>query len=129
MHCNYMGYELKEKTKISEEVEKDKDEMEDCLGILFAVEKEDMKKEDLMEKALENIRDVAEQIKAENFVVFPFVHITSDPAPPDFAMKFGQQLTEKLKEKHKVMRIPFGWVKLWRVETKGHPLCVLSRRF
>lgn len=130
IHSKFFKYKVRQKTKLAEDItdEEKRGELENCLVVMFAVEKEDEKKKALLEKLVAEIDKVTSQVKVKNITVFPFVHLTEEPSSPAFAQKFGKGLQAELGKKYSTMKVPFGWIKNWGFETAGHPLAVLSRR-
>ncbi len=125
IHSDYIEYEPKEKAiKSAEEVKKAKKRVEDCLVVFTSVEDGD--DSSVFEKTIKEIKDVAEQVKANKIVLYPFVHLSSNPASPDLALE-GLKTMEKGLEGYEVYRAPFGWYKAFDIKCKGHPLAELSR--
>jgi len=93
--------------------------------IFTAVEEGD--NESCVKQLIEEVEKVAKQIKVKNFVVYPYVHLTSKPSSPDIAFNLLVSIEKNLKKLGKVFRAPFGWYKEFKVDVKGHPLAELSR--
>lgn len=129
IHSSWVKYQVNKETKISKQVEKKSDEFNSSLVVKICAEKEDEDKSELFEKTVKEIKDVSKKLKENHIVLFPFVHLSDKPSSPDFALKFVDSLYKELEKDYSVDEIPFGWVKKWGLETKGHPLSVLSRRF
>ena len=132
IHSDYLEYEVKDKAlskpeEIGEELRKGK--MEEVLAVFTSVEKVDGQNPDeIVEKAVEEIKNVASQVKAQNIFVYPFAHLSSELASPDAALSILKKLEEKLKEEgFNVKRAPFGYYKAFKLSCKGHPLAELSR--
>lgn len=132
IHSDYLEYEVKDKAlskpeEIGEELRKGK--MEEVLAVFTSVEKVDEQNPDeIVEKAVEEIKNVASQVKAQNIFVYPFAHLSSELASPDAALSILKKLEEKLKEEgFNVKRAPFGYYKAFKLSCKGHPLAELSR--
>lgn len=119
----------KKAIKSAEEgVEKTLVKIEDCLLVLTAVEKPDEKnQEKIVEEYIKNIKDVANQVKAKNIVVYPYAHISSNLASPETALLVLQKAEGELRKEFAVWRAPFGWYKKLSLAAKGHPLSELSR--
>ncbi|MDY6777333.1 MAG: threonyl-tRNA synthetase editing domain-containing protein, partial [Candidatus Nanohaloarchaea archaeon] len=64
----------------------------------------------------------------ERVVIFPWAHLADELADPGMARDlldaFGQQVAGAGYE---TVQVPFGWYKEWELESKGHPMSVLSR--
>ncbi|MBI4448123.1 threonine--tRNA ligase [Candidatus Woesearchaeota archaeon] len=132
IHADYLKFEPKKKAlKTAEDVEKKVQEIKECLVIFTAVEKKDeANKDGAVESYLSQIRDVAEQVKTKNLVLYPYAHLSSDLAMPEMAVSVMKEAEAKLKEEgFKVIRAPFGWYKSFEISCKGHPLSELSREF
>src|SRR3989344_1668834 len=131
LHCDYIKFKpvkkaLKEPEELSEEQKKLK-EVKECLVILTAVEKGDSLA--LVSKLIENIKDIASQIKAKTIVLYPYAHLSSQLALPEIAIKILKQAELELKKdkNFSVIRAPFGYYKEFELKCKGHPLAELSR--
>jgi len=132
MHVDYVEWEAKKKAfKGAEEgIKEGKHRVDDCLLVLTAVEKRDEKNpEAVVEKYIQEIKSIAQQVDAKRVVVYPYAHLSSDLASPKIAEKILKDAEEKLNSKFEVFRSPFGWYKAFTVACKGHPLSELSREF
>lgn len=126
IHSDYIEIEPKEKAIAqAEEIEKVKKRIEDCLVVFVSVEEEDEK--GIEKQAFKEIKNIAEQVKAEKIVLYPFVHLSSTPASPEKALKILKALEEETKKEFNVYRAPFGWYKAFEIRCKGHALAELSR--
>jgi threonyl-tRNA synthetase len=129
-HADYLNYRVRDRTKFAEEVEEGRKvgNIADPLIAFTCVERADEKLNGIAEKALAEIKDVANKVKARNIALFPFAHLSSDLASPTFAVKLLTDLENKLRrDGYFVLRAPFGWYKVFEFRTKGHPLALLSR--
>ncbi|WP_048152247.1 threonine--tRNA ligase [Palaeococcus ferrophilus] len=132
IHSDYLEYEVKGKAlKQPEEIseEQKKGRLDEVLAVFMSVEKVDETNPDeVAEKAVKEIKDVAGQVKAERVFVYPFAHLSSELANPDVAMKILKRIEERLREEgFEVKRAPFGYYKAFKLSCKGHPLAELSR--
>ena len=129
IHSDYIEYETKEKAiEDAEEIEKSKDGMEDCLVAFVAIERRDEENKDaVVSKAREEIKEVAEKIKVNRVMLYPYAHLSSELASSKAAKSILLDLETALKEDFEVKRAPFGWYKAFRISCKGHPLSELSR--
>ncbi len=127
LHCDYIKFKPLKKAlrKIEELEEKDKKEKEvkDALVILTAVEKGD----DAANGLIKNIKEIAEQVKAKNIVLYPYAHLSSELASPEIAVKVLREAEKGLNKDFDVVRAPFGYYKEFELKVKGHPLSELSR--
>lgn len=124
IHADYIEYEPKEKTKFAEEFEPKKVRIDECLVSFVSVEKGD---ENVVDKAVEEIKNVAEKLNVVRVVLYPYAHLSSNLADPDTAINVLKEIEVKLKEFFEVHRAPFGWYKAFKIACKGHPLSELSR--
>ncbi len=126
VHCDYIEYEGKKKAiKTAEEMDTEKKRVEECLVVFTSAEDGDDRA--IVDKTVESIKDVAGQVKANRIVVYPFVHLSSNPSKPVVALDFVKLIEEALKKDYEVHRSPFGWYKAFELKCKGHPLSELSR--
>ncbi len=116
--------------KDAENVKKNsKQEMKECITVFASAEKGD---EDYMEKitkqAVDEIKKMSKQVKAENIMLYPYVHLTTIPSSPTTADNLINSIEKNLKKSFKqVKKAPFGWYKEFDIHVKGHPLAELSR--
>lgn len=129
LHSSHLEFEPHKKAVDSaEKCEEGKKRVEECLVVFNALEKGDGEDLDyVVERAREEIRDVADQVNSERIVIYPWVHLTSTPGNLDDAMKSQKLLEERLEKDYEVTRAPFGWYKEFEIHVKGHPLSELSR--
>lgn len=129
LHCDYIRFKpvkkaLKEPEELSKEQEKPA-EVKEALVIFTAVEKGDSL--ELVKKLVENIEDIASQVKAKKIVLYPYAHLSSNLSSPEIAISVLKEAESKLKSKFDVVRAPFGYYKEFELKCKGHPLAELSR--
>lgn len=132
IHSDFIEFEPVSKAIANaEEVEKFKKRIDNCLVVFSSVEKADEKDwQGTAKKAVEEIEDIANQVKEKRIVVYPFVHLSNTPSSPDIALKTVKEIERILKEKnYETYRAPFGWYKAFNIQCKGHPLAELSRTF
>ncbi len=131
IHSDYIKYKTKSKTKIAENIEDKKKEMQfqNSLVVFTAVEEKDEENpEELVENAKKEIIKVFSQVGADNIVIYPYAHLSSSLSSPDRAKNILQSMKEILTaEGFNVERVPFGWYKSFEISCKGHPLSELSR--
>lgn len=132
IHSDYLEYEVKDKAlskpeEISEAQKKGK--LEEVLAAFMSVEKVDEQNPgEVVQKAVEEIKNVASQVKAENIFVYPFAHLSSELGKPEVALEILKGVEERLREEgFNVRRAPFGYYKAFKISCKGHPLAELSR--
>jgi len=132
LHVDYIKFKpLKKALKsIGELLEKDKKEKEikEALVVLTAVEKCDINVSSVVKKLVENVKDIASQVKTKNIVLYPYAHLSKDLGSPEVAQEVLEKAEKELaKEKFTVTRAPFGYYKEFELKVKGHPLSELSR--
>ena len=130
LHSDSLEVEPKTKAiKDAEKIEKRILKFKECLVVFTAVEKKDEGSiNETAQKTADEIENVAKQVKCASIVLYPYVHLTSEPAAPDIAKKILDSIESKLKSKKmEVGRAPFGWYKRFTIAVKGHPLAELSR--
>ena len=131
LHCDYLKFKpLKKAIKEPEEL-KSKEEVliENPLGIFVAVEKSDeTSQKKSVDELVSNVLDLKDKVKAERIVLYPYAHLSSSLAAPDFAKKVLEEAEEILRKKGvEIYRAPFGYYKEFELKCKGHPLAELSR--
>ncbi|MCX6750845.1 MAG: hypothetical protein NTZ83_05285, partial [Candidatus Pacearchaeota archaeon] len=104
LHVDYIKFKpLKKALKnIGELSEKDKKEKEvkEALVVLTAVEKCDSDVSSVVKKLVENVKDIASQVKTKNIVLYPYAHLSKDLGNPETAQKILEKAEEELtKEK------------------------------
>ncbi len=131
LHSDFIEIEPKKKAiKQAEDIKKEKIIVKDCLVVLSASQKADEGKEKAVAKRLVNeIKDISEKVGTKNVVLYPYVHLVSDPSNPKSAKEILDLAAKDLKKNYKVTSAPFGWYKAFNLKCKGHPLSELSREF
>jgi threonyl-tRNA synthetase len=131
LHSDFIEVEPKKKAmKEAEEIDKKVLKMDECLVVFTAVEKRDEENpESVTNKLVNEIKDITKQVKTENVMLYPYVHLTSSPSRPSVALKVLEDAEKLLKKDYHVDRAPFGWYKAFKISCKGHPLSELSREF
>ncbi|MEK6906091.1 MAG: threonine--tRNA ligase [Nanoarchaeota archaeon] len=131
LHSDFIEFKpLKKALKsIGELSEKEKkpSRVEEALVILTAVEKIDKDIGKVVEKLVENVKDIAKQVRAKNIVLYPYAHLSSNLASPEIAIRVLDMAEKELKKSFNVTKAPFGYYKEFEVKVKGHPLSELSR--
>ncbi|MDD5012368.1 MAG: threonine--tRNA ligase [Candidatus Nanoarchaeia archaeon] len=131
LHVDFVKFKpLKKALKsIGELSEKEKEEktVKEALLVLTAVEKTDSDTKKIVAKFVENVKDVAKQVKAEKIVFYPYAHLSSNLASPEQAIEVMDDAEKELKKNFSVVRAPFGYYKEFELKVKGHPLSELSR--
>jgi len=117
---------LKQAQALSEK-EKKGGEVKEALAVLTAVEKGDRNAEEVVKRFVENVREIAGQVKAKNIVLYPYAHLSSNLAAPEVAIDILGKAEKELKKYFNVVHAPFGYYKEFELKVKGHPLSELSR--
>ncbi len=125
IHADFIEFEAKKKTRIAEPYDGKGKRIEECLVVFTAVEEGDDDR--VVDRAIEEVKDVAKKVGANRVVVYPYAHLSSNLAPPEKAKEVLKIFAEKLSEFFEVHRAPFGWYKSFKISCKGHPLSELSR--
>ena len=125
IHSDYIEYEAKQRAlKDAEEIERKREKIEECLVSFISVEEGDKK---IIEKAADEIRDVADEVKSSKIVLYPYAHLSNNLASPRDAVFVLKSLEKILSQNYEVYRAPFGWYKSFVISCKGHPLSELSK--
>ncbi|PIZ51768.1 threonine--tRNA ligase [Candidatus Woesearchaeota archaeon CG_4_10_14_0_2_um_filter_33_13] len=131
IHADFIEFKAKKKAmkQAEENINEDKQRIEECLVIFTAVEKADeADQKKIINKYLHEIKNIAQQVNTKNIVLYPYAHLSSSLSNPQFAeetMKEAQRVLSA--ENYQVSRAPFGWYKSFDISCKGHPLSELSR--
>ncbi|MEX0920640.1 MAG: threonine--tRNA ligase [Candidatus Pacearchaeota archaeon] len=130
LHVDYINFKpLKKALKSIEDLsekEKEGKKVGESLVVLTAVEKGDSVDESVKE-LINNVKDIAKQVKAKEIVLYPYAHLSSNLSKPDVAVSVLDEAEKKLKKDFKVSKAPFGYYKEFELKVKGHPLSELSR--
>jgi len=133
LHVDYVKFKPLKKAikniKDLNEKERKGEEVKDALLVLTSVEKNDSNVNEVVKEFVENIKDVASQVKAKNIVLYPYAHLSSNLASPKIAISVLDETENSLKKIKglKVSKSPFGYYKEFELKVKGHPLAELSR--
>ncbi len=131
VHSDYIEVEpMKKAVKDAEEIKsKAKERYEEVLVIFTAVEKGDEDTDASSARLVQEVTDIAGQVKAKNVLLYPLVHLTSKPSDTKTAKAVLAKAEKGLAKKFKTTHTPFGWYKAYTLKCKGHPLAELSREF
>ena len=130
LHCDYIKFKaLKKAVKGAEELKsKDEIEVKEPLVVLTAIEKGDNK--ETLKDLINAVEKTAKEVNAENIVLYPYAHLSTNLATPKQALKDLLKAEKALRKKFKVVeRAPFGYYKSFELKVKGHPLSELSKEF
>ena len=128
-HSDWIEYEpVQKEIPQAEEVEKKVYKLNDVLVIFTAIEAGD--DENVGKKAIDEIKEFLKNLKSNRILIYPFVHLSSNPARPSDALKVLKAMETHAKElKIETFRAPFGWNKRITNAVKGHPLAEQSKSF
>jgi len=126
IHADYIRFLAKEKAIVdAEEVTEKERKVDNCLVVFVAVEQGD--DDNTVGNAISEIDKVANTLKIRKVVLYPWVHLTSNPASPPIALDLLRKMQQRLANDYDVCRAPFGWYKEFELKCKGHALAELSR--
>ncbi|UCD03784.1 MAG: threonine--tRNA ligase [Candidatus Woesearchaeota archaeon] len=131
LHSDFIEITPKKKAiKGADKVDKKSLKFKECLVVLSAAQTKDESNPNSVAKNLsKHVEDIAGQVNTKNIVLYPYVHLVSDPSNPKVAKEILNKADKLLKKKFKVNQAPFGWYKQFNIKCKGHPLSELSREF
>jgi len=100
---------------------------ENALVVFTTIEYGD--KEQVVEKAVNELKSVIEQIKPSSVVIYPYAHLSPELAPPHKALELLKLFEDRARSSLDipVARAPFGWYKEFTLNCYGHPLSELSK--
>ena len=103
LHVDYIKFKpLKKALRKIEglsDAEKKGGEAEEALVVLTAIEKGDSDVKAVVGKLVDEVKDVAGQVKAKNVVLYPYAHLSNDLGSPEIAVKVLEQAEKELKKK------------------------------
>jgi threonyl-tRNA synthetase len=131
LHCDSFDYEVREEAIENPEPvgENRTGKFKNVLVAFCTIEKEDeTNPADVRNRACQSIIEVAQSVKADQILLYPYAHLSSSLAPPSFANSLLKDLLEALKSMGlSAYRSPLGYYKSFRLSCLGHPLSELSR--
>ena len=102
--------------------------MQECLVVFFCVEVGDS--EDQLNRLYEDIIKASEEVKTNNLMISPFVHLSNKIAEPEVAKQYYKNLMAKFDYKKFIIKSsPFGYHKTLLLDVKGHPGSFRYREF
>ncbi|MBU0470874.1 MAG: threonine--tRNA ligase [Nanoarchaeota archaeon] len=132
IHADFIEFQAKKKAfpGAEEGIKEGKQRIEECLVVFTAVEKRDEENiKAVTDRYVQEIKNIIQQINAQNVVLYPYAHLSSSLSNPKAAENLMKDAERILSGKFKVVRAPFGWYKSFDISCKGHPLSELSREF
>lgn len=132
LHSDFIEFEAKKPALRNPPMLTDEEKqgrVEDVLAVFYSVEKGDEPAIDaIVARALDNVKDVAQQLKATRVCLYPYAHLSNSLASPAKAQLAVEKLKKGAAEAgFEVSSAPFGWYKSFHIKVKGHPLAELSR--
>jgi threonyl-tRNA synthetase len=103
--------------------------MKDVLVSFCTIEKDDEKDPaQVAASGAAAVKEVADQVRTKNIMVYPYAHLSSSLASRDPAITVVATMERLLKDEgYTVQRSPFGYYKSFQLHCLGHPLAELSR--
>lgn len=103
--------------------------MDQVLVAFCTIEKDDEKDPlQVAANGADSLKEVAEQVKTKNIMIYPYAHLSSSLASRDPAIKVLARMEALLGgQGFAVQRSPFGYYKSFTLRCLGHPLAELSR--
>lgn len=95
LHSDRLRFESKQKaSEVADEIgEGVEEEIGECLVVFHALEEEDENDiESVISQAKGEIRDVADKVEVEKIVIYPYVHLVSEPASVEKAQEVSERL-------------------------------------
>jgi threonyl-tRNA synthetase len=126
-HSEFIEYTpIEKEIRNAEEAEKKTVRYENIVVIFTAVEKED--NISVAKKAIDEIKQSLKVIKCNKILIYPFVHLSNNPASAELALKVLKEMESYAKKSDlETYRAPFGWNKQYNIKIKGHPLAEQSK--
>jgi threonyl-tRNA synthetase len=128
LHSDFIEYEpIEKEIRDAEEIaSKSKIRLEDLVVVFVAVENSD--DESVAKMAVDEIKKYLDMVKSSRLLIYPYAHLSSDLAPPNFAIDIIKSVEIFAKGSiNQVYRAPFGWTKSFNIKVKGHPLAENSK--
>src|ERR687898_555516 len=128
LHSDFIEYEpIEKEIRDAEEIaSKSKIRLEDLVVAFVAVENRD--DESVANMAVDEIKKYLDTVKSSRLLIYPYAHLSSDLAPPNFAIDIIKSVESFAKGSiNQVYRAPFGWTKSFNIKVKGHPLAENSK--
>jgi threonyl-tRNA synthetase len=131
LHCDDFEYEVRDKAiKNPESIDGNRSgKFKNVLVAFCTVEKEDEANPDeVRDRASESVAEVAQSVKADEILVYPYAHLSSSLASPQPATALLEGMLSNLKARGlSAHRSPLGYYKSFKLSCLGHPISELSR--
>src|ERR671913_455715 len=128
LHTDFIEYEpiSEELNDAEKDIDKANTRLENLIVVFVSVEKGDNKK--TIEKAVDEIKNYAQNIKNDRLLIYPYAHLSSDLSSPKHAFEIIKEMEINARKiLNEVNRAPFGWTKSFNIKVKGHPLAENSK--
>ncbi|MGQ9565470.1 MAG: threonine--tRNA ligase [Candidatus Bathyarchaeales archaeon] len=129
LHSDFIEYKpIKKEIAMAEKAEDKPQKFEDIVVLFTAVEEGD--NDAVAKKAIEEIKQNLDKLKAKRVLIYPYAHLSSNLAKPADALNVIKAMEKYAKTNGlEAYRTPFGWNKQFTISIKGHPLAEQSRTF
>jgi threonyl-tRNA synthetase len=129
LHSDFIEYKpIKKEIAMAEKAEEKMHKFEDIVVLFVAVEEGD--NDAVAKKAIEEIKQSLDKLKAKRVLIYPYAHLSSNLAKPADALNVIKAMEKYAKANGlEAYRTPFGWNKQFTISIKGHPLAEQSRTF
>jgi len=129
LHSDFIEYKpIKKEIAMAEKAEEKMYKFEDIVVLFVAVEEGD--NDAVAKKAIEEIKQSLDKLKAKRVLIYPYAHLSSNLAKPADALNVIKAMEKYAKVNGlEAYRTPFGWNKQFTISIKGHPLAEQSRTF
>ncbi len=132
LHCEYFEYAVRAEAIKNPEPPRGANKegrFENVLVAFCTVEKDDdSNPKDVIIRAAESISEIAQSVKSQSVLVYPYAHLSSSLASRDAGIEILTGLHAALSGMGlQVHRSPFGYYKSFSLRCLGHPLSELSR--
>lgn len=119
----------KGRSKIIENPEQKITSVNEALLVFASVEKKDTnEKENISKRVMEEIANLANQLKIKTIVLHSFAHLFAELSKPEVAIEVLEMIKKELTQRNfEVIRTPFGWFNTLEIKAKGHPLSRVAR--
>lgn len=119
----------KGRSKVYEDYDDPVTRVDEALIVLASVEQGDEHAPELVaQRAADEIRQLAAQLKVSVVVLHPFAHLFGALSTPQTAIDVLQRTHQALIEAGlQSQRTPFGWFNTMQIDAKGHPLSRVAR--
>jgi len=128
-HSDFIEYTpIEKEIRNAEDAEKKIVRYENIVVLFTSVEKED--NVSIAKKAIDGIKESLKVIKCNKILIYPFVHLSNNPAAAEIALKVLKEMESYARDSGlETYRAPFGWNKQFHLKIKGHPLAEQSKIF